>query len=524
MRCRTSPGNGNRCSLRSRAALSVVLLVFASLFTTTPAAEEILEDDDAADCDDVGLLSGAPRTKLKARLANIVQSQQEEVQNHVPDASLHQTQVAQASESHASRPSHTGHRPGHLHRHSPTRSYKSPSSARRRRRHIAEKSSPSDEVHGKSFESGDQPVLTFIQIGSSLNETTQDFDIQDDSQATANASAAAGGSPTASMIQTIADTGVSVATAKAVRPSSEETFLVSIEAPEKLTLLLVGMLVVVVSLCAVAARFIFHAWMSRRLEKGVRERAEKLRITHGAELESLFGVHNGQSQQQPLSPGILVRIQGRVVSSDTQGSLVAPLSGQNCVMYSASVSHQRHDGIHQPVAFRSESTDFEVELSASPHLRLAVHSHDVILFDMVGGKCMCECTLAEAPDSWRAFLLGHCVPGQRLSGVALGRNDSVLDFRESALMQGVEVTCVGEIARDRNGRLSLYPWRPPPSEKSRSKLVEFVREDSRGSGWSLSEMMLRFFSCARHGFSSPAPQREGLVGRVMISDAPELLG
>merc|ERR1719359_834314 len=120
----------------------------------------------------------------------------------------------------------------------------------------------------------------------------------------------------------------------------------------------------------------------------------------------MFPVVKGAKSE--MKSGVLMRIQGRVVS-ESQGSLVAPLSGQQCVMYSASISHQRHDGIHQPVAFRSESTDFAIELSGSPHLRIMVHSHDVILFDMVGGKRVRECALAEAPDSWRAFLLAHCV-------------------------------------------------------------------------------------------------------------------
>merc|ERR1719359_546426 len=149
----------------------------------------------------------------------------------------------------------------------------------------------------------------------------------------------------------------------------------------------------------------------------------------------MFPVVKGAKSE--MKSGVLMRIQGRVVS-ESQGSLVAPLSGQQCVMYSASISHQRHDGIHQPVAFRSESTDFEVELSDAPHIRIAVHSHDVVLFDMADGKRVQECCLSEAPDSWQEFLLSHCVPGQDASsGVALGRSDSLLDFRESALMQGV---------------------------------------------------------------------------------------
>lgn len=313
-----------------------------------------------------------------------------------------------------------------------------------------------------------------------------------------------------------------------VQLPAEQTLLVGF-APDKVAFVALSFctFAVVISMCAMAARFIFQSWLQHRsVQKGVREKAEKLSVTHGAELESMFGLHCNRQSQQPLSPGILMRIQGRVVS-ESQASLVAPLSGQSCTLYSASVSHQRHDGIHQPVAFRSESTDFVVELSGSPHLRIAVDSHDVALFDMVCGKEFRECALAEAPDSWRAFLLAHCVPGQDVSsGMALGRNDSLLDFREAALLEGAEVTCIGEVVRDRNGKLSLHPWQPSDTKVAMST-IEFTREDHGGRNpfRPLQELVSRLLSPSRKiSPSPPAPRRESLMGRVMVSDDPELLG
>jgi hypothetical protein len=396
--------------------------------------------------------------------------------------------------------------------------------------------------------------LTFIQIGSSINETVQEMPDNDDDEVgdeeeSIPAPAVAGGPDVSAPIVIANGDGFTIATAKAVVHPPQETHAPTQASSAGITeheqlqhghssevllkvaavALLFGMGALAVSLCAFAARFGWHAWQQRRVVQGVREKAEKLKVTHGAELEKVFGLHAGMQNQQPMSPGILMRIQGRVLC-ETQGSLVAPLSGQNCVMYSASVSHQRHDGIHQPVAFRSESTDFVIELSDSPHIHIAVHSHDVVLFDMVDGKRVRECCLSEAPDSWRAFLLSNCMPGHDASnGMALGRNDSLLDFRESALMQGVEVTCIGEIARDRNGRLALYPWQPSPpspSKASQGGSVEFSKEEGKGasSNSTVVETVLKLFNRGVTTAVPVVPRRESLVGRVMISDHPQLIG
>lgn len=497
---------------RYSAALILVLLSLALL--PRDLALEPTSEDDLAECDDVGLSQLPQLKRHRARIQQQVHGR----------PSLAESTKAESSPASAGQDSH-GHGHGGARSHHQKRRLPQ-LSVRRRRRQSTKKKPAKDPAFAASEASKHSqrtgpPVLsgspsaatpdtglTFIQIGSSINETKPE-EIVDDY---------VGPPPPPSNAST---SGIALGDARVLREAPSETYLFG--GPDRMQFgsLAVGMFTLALSLSAMAARFIFHGWMQHRLAQGgIREKAEKLKVTHSAELEDMFPVVKGAKSE--MKSGVLMRIQGRVVS-ESQGSLVAPLSGQQCVMYSASISHQRHDGIHQPVAFRSESTDFAIEMRGSPNLRITVHSHDVGLFDMVGGKLAREHTLAEAPDAWRAFLLAHCVPGQDASsGVALGPDDSLLDFRESALDQGVEVTCIGEIARDRNGNLSLYPWRPTPNKVAPGGLLEFVREDVARKPTLSQEVTARIKSFARSIWPQPS-RRESLVGRVMISDDPSFL-
>merc|ERR1719326_2108339 len=112
-----------------------------------------------------------------------------------------------------------------------------------------------------------------------------------------------------------------------------------------------------------------------------------------------------------------MRIQGRVVSKST-ADMVAPLSGRSCVLYSASVSQHRHDGVHQPpVAFESSSRDFAIQLEDCPEMLLEVNSQDVFPFDMESGRYASEIALMDAPDTWRGFMLANLTLGAEGGGL-----------------------------------------------------------------------------------------------------------
>ncbi|CAE8695366.1 unnamed protein product, partial [Polarella glacialis] len=216
-------------------------------------------------------------------------------------------------------------------------------------------------------------------------------------------------------------------------------------------------------------------------------------------------------------PGIQ-RLEGRIVPR-AGVAMSAPFSSRPCVMYSASASQQRRqDGVHQPpLAYHATGSDFILELDdgsdeSGPTVQISVHSHDVSLFDMTAGRFSKESAFSEASDAWRSFALAHLIHGLDASSNAMNRVDlgakGALEFCECSLLAGARVTCVGEIACDRNGSLSLCPWRPDASSGGAANLKEMVLNKLSTTSWEQSD----FFGSG----SSASP----LSGQVLISDSP----
>uniref|UniRef100_A0A7S0B9G6 Uncharacterized protein n=1 Tax=Pyrodinium bahamense TaxID=73915 RepID=A0A7S0B9G6_9DINO len=228
----------------------------------------------------------------------------------------------------------------------------------------------------------------------------------------------------------------------------------------------------------------------------------------------------------PLRSGSLTRIQARVVAKPG-GVLLAPLSGRPCVSYSASVLQRRHDSVQPPpLAFHSAGSDFLLELSGPSQISIAVKNRDIGLFDMSTGLQVKECTFMAAPDAWRGFVLAHLVPSADASThfgncVDLGPDSSPLEFRECALLVGSVVTCIGELVRDERGALHAKPWWPrlPAVEKAPS---EPPIPGKRGA-WCLGRAVPWLASVGSREQPISVP-REGLSGRVMVSDHPRFLG
>jgi len=206
------------------------------------------------------------------------------------------------------------------------------------------------------------------------------------------------------------------------------------------------------------------------LSARMRKKLESMPVASGLEVRSICAADGG-SADNVLTPGVLMRIQGRVVSKATS-PLTAPLSSRSCALYSASVSQHRHDGVHQPpVAFASAARDFTVQLEDCPEMLLEINSQDVVTFDMEAGRYACELSFMDAPDSWRGFMLDNLTPGvegcgakgQLMNRVDLSAKGPV-NFRECALVIGARVTCIGEVVREHNGKLRLSPWSPPPPQ------------------------------------------------------------
>eukprot|EP00913_Durusdinium_trenchii_P011711 g10998.t2 len=94
-----------------------------------------------------------------------------------------------------------------------------------------------------------------------------------------------------------------------------------------------------------------------------------------------------------------VRVEGPELGS---AALRAPLTGRSCVLHSAAVSKQLHDGMPAvPVAFSASSVDFTVTLVDDKETCIHIKGEDVSLFDTVNGKCIERTTFDAAPDSWQ---------------------------------------------------------------------------------------------------------------------------
>lgn len=245
-------------------------------------------------------------------------------------------------------------------------------------------------------------------------------------------------------------------------------------------------------------------------DASTRRRVEKLRISSWTEIRSMFAMKAPAPERPqpvlPLRPGMLMRVQGRVVARPGC-TMMAPLSGRACAMYSASASQHQHGGVHQaPVAYHSATSGFGIELDNLPDAVLDVRGEDVLLFDMEGGRFAQEEHFSEAPEAWRAFVMAHLLTGSggdcrnKMNHVDLAAK-GLLEFRECALVVGALVTCVGEVSREADGRLTLGPWSPPTTPTSSSPSSAMV---SRSVPWM-------------------TPDSDVLVQRLMVSDDQSLL-
>lgn len=227
-------------------------------------------------------------------------------------------------------------------------------------------------------------------------------------------------------------------------------------------------------------------WFSARVHRGgmtgVRVQVEALPISKAQEIEMIqSGNWSDSALHQPLSPNVVVRLQGRIVGGG-QETLVAPLSKRECILFSSSVSALPRDGIHPPpLAFHSRCTNFTVALLDAPHVKLAVYGEDVLLFDMNKSSCHEELPFATAPKHWQEFATAHPAADKAHSSSALRADVAALSFREVTLQEGAVVTCVGEVRRGPDGSLCLWP------STSASMPVDpgGIQKPSpaRGSGW-----------------------------------------
>lgn len=261
---------------------------------------------------------------------------------------------------------------------------------------------------------------------------------------------------------------------------------------------------------------VFSGWRSDT-KGNLRSTIEAQRRSRSTDLQKLMPSSGGYdcAFSKPVSSKQLLRLEVRVEGPDTGlATLKAPLTGRDCVLHSAAVSKQLHDGMPAvPMAFSASSVDFTVSLLDDKETCIHIKGEDVSLFDTVNGKCIERTTFDAAPDSWQDFVLTHrsaAPQGQEwAASSSLRADDASLEFQEASLLVGTTVTVIGELHRGVDGQLSLRPWQGDVKTSWRGKKL---REPWRTS-WERG--------CDEKSSRSSTP--EILKQKVFISDDEKLL-
>eukprot|EP00437_Effrenium_voratum_P031438 CAMPEP_0181400898 /NCGR_PEP_ID=MMETSP1110-20121109/2354_1 /TAXON_ID=174948 /ORGANISM="Symbiodinium sp., Strain CCMP421" /LENGTH=716 /DNA_ID=CAMNT_0023523015 /DNA_START=30 /DNA_END=2178 /DNA_ORIENTATION=- len=210
-------------------------------------------------------------------------------------------------------------------------------------------------------------------------------------------------------------------------------------------------------------------WMAvttgwRESKGNVRSAVEALKRCTAADVEKLTPSQGGYdcNFSKPISSKRVLRLEVRVEGTEHGEPLTAPLTGHSCVLHSAAVSKQLHDGMPAvPIAFSASSADFVVSLLDDPDARIVVRGCDVSLFDTSHGRCEDQKRFGEAPDNWQDFVLTHrsaAPQGRECASSSLREDEAILEFQECALLVGSVVTVVGELHRGADGQLTLRPF------------------------------------------------------------------
>eukprot|EP00930_Biecheleria_cincta_P026258 TRINITY_DN18530_c0_g1_i1.p1 TRINITY_DN18530_c0_g1~~TRINITY_DN18530_c0_g1_i1.p1 ORF type:complete len:481 (+),score=113.97 TRINITY_DN18530_c0_g1_i1:74-1516(+) len=278
---------------------------------------------------------------------------------------------------------------------------------------------------------------------------------------------------------------------------------------------------------------VLAAWMLMARKKAagrssaqadLHQMVRSMHFTTEEELLAMLASQRGTDE--PLNAGVLMKIEGRIVAKPGQ-AMSTPFSDRACVMYSASASRPRQDGVHQPpLAYHAAGSDFVLQLDALDEsgkpLQVSVQSQDVCLFEMCAGRFAKEAAFADVAEAWKGFALSHLIHGSSTETASCNTMSSIiakgdLEFCECSLLDGAWVTCVGEVVRERNGELSLCPWRPAIAG------VEKLPQRDNGRVASLKRAVLGRLSMPSWeeqvaSGAMPSP----LAGQVFISDGSEL--
>lgn len=265
-----------------------------------------------------------------------------------------------------------------------------------------------------------------------------------------------------------------------------------------------------------------------------RSRVERLPVCRAPDVERLLPASAGYDCQlsKPMSSGQVLRLEARVEGPlDRGASLTSPLTGQPCVLFSAAVSRQLHDGVQPaPVAFASGSSDFVIVLEGASHVRITVRADEVSLFDMRHGRCVQQRAFAAAPEKWQDFILTHRAGTEWQTSSQLRSDSSSLEFQECALFCGSLATFVGELHRSSDGTLSLRPLQVENvSGNASSAKLQRLHAESRASSdqwrtsWERGGCEASNVASTTPSPRAPYESMEAPFEKILASDDPLLL-
>jgi len=177
---------------------------------------------------------------------------------------------------------------------------------------------------------------------------------------------------------------------------------------------------------------------------------------------------------KPVSSGrpvlLRARIEGPLAGGPGPlGLAEAPLTKRSCVYYHSSAS-QSEEAVDLPQRQEAqEGVEFQVSLLGAPQIRVDVRGLELKLVDMCEGHYTTTQPFQCVPEHWQAFLLDEktksyaTLPAEQQQRMKLRQRmaGKPVEFQESVLLVGSQISLVGELLRDASGRLSLQPWQCP---------------------------------------------------------------
>lgn len=239
---------------------------------------------------------------------------------------------------------------------------------------------------------------------------------------------------------------------------------------------------------------------TRKCDRAIRSYIEQLKVPSTSDLEAVSQPGDGVFAK--LFADTPVRIKVRIEGTFDRSTMKSPLSGRDCVMYSAAAVPS---GELSPSAFSSKRSDFIASMVDAPWIKILVEGADILCFGMKPGLWQnYHKYLEKAPDSLKEFITSHGTNSTQTDGQAPQTGRQSVDFEEIALVVGSSITLVGKLCRGPGGQLSLQRWQGeasvlPESSPKESCLTSI--EDNYND----------------------APSKDPWTGRILACDDPAYL-